>query len=244
MHCQQWFLKAALAFLIAAGSLYGQAASSLVGTVHDSSGAVIPGVTVTATHTETGISYERTTNQIGDYIFPDLPLGTYNLNFKMASFQEVKVEKIEMHVASTIRQDAVLSPASVATQVKVIASTPLVKTETSETGQLVGSRQISELPLNGRNVYSLLQLTAGTESGVSPSAMFANNQLRPTIAGGRGGYTTFRVNGEDVNNQSLPQAGITPSVDAVEEFRATTQLAPGLGKFNFHRQCRHQIRDE
>jgi hypothetical protein len=158
-------------------------------------------------------------------LFPALPIGTYSISFKAAHFQPLRVDGIGVHVASTIRQDATLAVARVNSTVEVRSSTPLVKSETSEIGQLVDSRQIRQLPLNGRDVYSLLQLTAGTETGLNPTARFTTLE-RPTVAGGRAGYTAFRINGIDVNTQNLPSATISPNVDSVQEFRAVTTLAP------------------
>ncbi len=216
-----------LPILIVPGCLYGQAAGSLVGTVYDISGAVLRQAAVAATNNETGIRYEKQTNANGDYWFPELSVGTYTLSFRAGAMQEVKIEKVEIHIASTVRQDATLSPATVSATIDVIDSTPLVKSETSEIGQLVESRQITELPLNGRDIYSLLTLTAGSETGVAPTgATQFTSVARPTIAGERAGSTVFRINGIDVNNQNLPSASVQPSVDAVEEFRAITQLAP------------------
>ena len=115
--------------------------------------------------------------------------------------------------------------ATVTGDVEVQASTPLVKTETAEIGQLIDSRQVTELPLNGRDIFSLLTLSGGAETGVSPAARFTAME-RPALAGGRAGYTVFRVDGVDVNSQNLPSASVVPGVDAVQEFRAITQLAP------------------
>ncbi|MBV9406712.1 MAG: TonB-dependent receptor, partial [Acidobacteriaceae bacterium] len=188
---------------------------------------VVPNAKVIATEIETGVTNERTTNESGDYWFPNLGLGNYTLTFSASLFEPVRVEKVQIHIASTIRQDATLAPSTVRSQILVVDSTPLVKSDTSEIGQLVESRQISELPLDGRQVYSLLTLTAGSETSVAPTTATQYTDVsRPTIAGARAGATVFRINGIDVNNQNLPSASVQPSVDAVEEFRAITQLAP------------------
>jgi hypothetical protein len=226
MRYRQLMYEVVLATLVTSGWLFGQAGGSLVGTVRDSSGGVVPAAKVVATHNETGIPYEMSTNSSGDYVFPILPVGTYTLTFNLKSFEEVRVEKIEIHVAATIRQDATLSPAAVATAVKVIASTPMVQAETAEIGQLVDSSQITELPLDGRDPYQLLQLTAGSETGPAYTAGYGGSLFRPSVAGGRGGYTVFTVNGQDVMTQNVASAGIEPNVDALQEFRAITELAP------------------
>ena len=202
-----------------------QALSSLVGTVRDASGAAIPGATVKAVAQQTGITVIREATATGDYVFNNLPIGAYSLIFSAPRFRVLQVNGIQTHVATILRQDAVLELAPVTATAEVTSSTPLVPTESAEIGQLVESRQITELPLNGRHVLSLLTLSAGAETGPSPAARFTSLE-RPALAGGRAGYTVFRVDGADVNSQNLPAASIEPGLDAVQEFRAITQLAP------------------
>jgi hypothetical protein len=185
----------------------------------------MPDVSVTATNAETGVTYTSKTSSAGDYFFQDLPIGIYSLFFHARSFRPLQVNGIRVQIASTLRQDATLELATLSQNLEVQSLTPLVKTETAEIGQLVDGRQIRQLPLNGRNVFSLLTLSAGAETGVSAAARFTATE-RPTLAGGRAGYTVFRVDGIDVNSQNLPSASIVPGVDAVQEFRAITQLAP------------------
>jgi hypothetical protein len=218
-------LLLAVVAVLFASAAWGQMTRSLTGTVTDPSGAAIPEAKVTATQRAMGVAFERITNSAGAYLFEDLPLGVYTLEFSAPSFRSLRVEGIEVHQASAIRQDAVLEVAAQNSQLQVKSSTPLVDTETAEIGQLVDSQQITQLPLNGRDVFSLLQLAGGAETGVSPAARFTNLE-RPALAGGRAGYTVFRVDGMDINDQNLPSATVTPGVDAVQEFRAITDLAP------------------
>jgi len=157
-------LHLGIALLLLAPSGSAQALGSLVGTVRDGSGAVIPGAAVAATQQETGTTYDKQTNAAGEYVFDHLPVGTYTVVYSAPQFGELRFQGIQTHVASVVRQDATLQPASLGTSIQVQSSTPLVKTETAEIGQLVDSRQIEDLPLNGRDVFSLLRLTAGAET--------------------------------------------------------------------------------
>ncbi|MGH9584977.1 MAG: carboxypeptidase regulatory-like domain-containing protein, partial [Bryobacteraceae bacterium] len=215
----------AFILLCLAGPAGAQAFGSLVGTVRDQSGGVVSGVAVTAASQQTGIAYSQVSSSDGDYAFSHLPIGTYTVTFSAPSFRKLRVQEIKVHVSTVLRQDATLGLASFRARVKVVSSTPLVETDTAEIGQLVDARQITELPLNGRDIFSLLTLAAGAETGVSPGARFTTTE-RPTLAGGRAGYTVFRVDGVDINSQNLPSASVVPGVDAVQEFRAITQLAP------------------
>lgn len=199
-------------------SSYAQTSGSIVGTARDSSGEVVPGVPVVATNAATGISIKTVTNATGDYIFPSLLPGRYNLTFTPKSFRELKIENVIVNVASTIREDATLQIKTAVSRVEVRASSQLLHTETSDIATLVTSSQMTQLPLNGRDVYDLLKLTPGTESEGSSS--------RPTVAGGRAGLTRFRVDGIDVDANNTVQADVEPSVDAVQEFKMETTMAP------------------
>ena len=116
-------------------------------------------------------------------------------------------------MASTVRQDATLSPASVSTNIEVVSSTPLLDKETSEVGQLVEAKQITELPLNGRDIYNLLTLTAGIESSPNPNSSSGYNGYVPDadqIAGERAGYTVFRMDSLNINTQDFPRLPYPP----------------------------------
>lgn len=207
---------------------FAQSTGALVGTVHDATGAVIQGATVKATDVLTGISSQTSTNSSGDYAFPSLATGRYKITVTAAGFQQLAVEQIEIHVATTIRQDASLSPGSVSSNIEVVSSTPLLDTETPEIGQLVEASQITELPLDGRQIYQLLDLTAGTQTNANGADSSYVSAGRPVIAGERAGYTDFRMDGLNINTQGLPQAALSPNPDAVQEFRSITQLGSAV----------------
>lgn len=209
--------NALVCLLLFAAGLSAQNFGTIVGTVRDATGAALPGASVAAVNNATGIRYEAKTNTAGDYRLATLPPGVYTFNFNAPSFAEMVFDKIEVHVSTTVRLDASLALATVSQTVEVVGATPLVNADTSEVGALVRQKQIAELPLNGRNVYSLLSLLPGTESEGSIT--------RPSVAGGRAGYTRFRVDGIDVNSNNTVSAMVQPSSDAVEEFQADTQLA-------------------
>ncbi len=210
-------LTAAVCCFLVAGA-FAQNTGSVLGTVRDHTGAVISQAKVVATNDLTGIRYEAVTNTLGDYHFPNLPQGAYTFDVSVASFRPLSIERIEVHVGSTVRQDATLSVAGIVSQVEIVASTPLVNSETSEIGTQTYSEQISNLPLNGRSVYSLIFLTAGTESG--------GDEVKPSVAGARAGFVRYRIDGVDVNGHNTVESWLTPSADAVEEFRFETQMAP------------------
>jgi hypothetical protein len=220
-----WVKRAALAaalMWVLAPCAFAQNIGSVLGTVKDHTGAVIPGAKVVATSNLTGINYDMVTNSLGDYYFPSLPEGVYTFKVSAPSFRELQIERIEVHVGSTVRQDAVLMLASVTTKVEVVSSTPLVNSETSEIGMLTYSEQITNLPLNGRDVYGLIFLTPGTDSNDEATG----NTEKPSVAGGRPGFAVYYIDGININGHNTVAAQISPTVDAVQEFRFETQMAP------------------
>lgn len=215
-----------VALTIAAPALLrAQSGASLVGRVTDRQGGAIVGAAIEDRQIETGLVYSARTDAVGDYLLSGLPVGHFQLTVTAPGFAEKRIDSLETHVAIVYRQDVTLDVAAASASVQVESSTPLVSTEGAEIGQIVDASEILNLPLNGRDVYSLLALSPGAETAVSATSRNTNPQ-RPTLAGGRAGDTVFRLDGTDINGQNLPEASVTPSVDAVQEFRAITQLAP------------------
>jgi len=183
---------AALALIGAAltgvSSLRAQERGTLVGTVRDRMDLPVESGNLGLIHTQTGVILHTVTNSSGGYVFDNLPSGTYSLQVSAPNFRQLHIDGIEIHVATTLRQDATLDLAPVSTAVAVESATPMVKTESAEIGQLVDGAQIADLPLNGRDVFSLLRLAGGAETGVSATARFTNIE-RPALAGDRAGYS-------------------------------------------------------
>lgn len=117
-----------------------------MGEVRDGAGLAIPNAAVELIHAHSGIAVRGLTNSNGSYAFDDLPLGKYSLRISSPSFRQLRIEGIEIHVATAIRQDATLEVAPVTAVVAVESSTPLVRTETAEIGQLVDANQVADLP--------------------------------------------------------------------------------------------------
>src|SRR6266850_2505618 len=195
---------------------------SLRGVVSDRSGAVMPNATVTITNRDTGETRAVTTNQQGEYVWPDLPAGVYDVRIKQANFKEYVTKGVEVHVSSTAVVDATLELGSATEQVTVEATAVQVETATGAVGNVVEGNAVRELPLNGRSFAQLTQLMPG----VSPQANF-DSKDKGLLAGVdfsvNGNSTTANVfNVDGVNNNDVGSNRtilVYPSIDAIQEFK-------------------------
>src|SRR2546422_3456411 len=138
---------------------WAQATAQISGTVKDPSGAVLPGVEITATQTETGIVRTTVTNETGSYVLSNLALGPYRLEAALPGFRTFVQTGIVLQVNGSPVINPVLEVGQVTEQVEVQANAALVETRSSGVGQVVENARILELPLNGRNVNELISLS-------------------------------------------------------------------------------------
>ena len=153
--------------LLATATLRAQQTSgSVVGTVTDNTGAVVSGATVTLTDVDTGDRRTATTNSAGDYQFVNLMPGNYRVDVENSGFKHFIRTNVVVQVQGSTRVDASLELGNVSETVEVTAQAPLVETQQATIGQVVAGRAVTELPLNGRNVFNLLaHLSRGRAPG-------------------------------------------------------------------------------
>src|SRR5437773_4823047 len=163
--------------LMACGNVWAQATAQISGAVQDQSGAVLPGVEVTATQTETGVRRTTVTNETGNYVLPNLPLGSYRLETALPGFRTFVQTGIVLQVNSNPTLKIVLQVGQIAEQVEVQANAGLVETRSVSVGQVMETARIVELPLNGRNAQELVLLGGGA------------SQVSPISGDGASGYT-------------------------------------------------------
>src|SRR3989442_4791537 len=150
---------AALCFVVfCSTSIWAQGTAQISGTAKDQSGAVLPGVEITATQTDTGITRTTVTNETGSYALPNLALGPYRLEAALPGFRTFVQTGIVLQVNSSPVINAVMQVGQVTEQVDVQANATLVETRNSGVGQVIDNVRILELPLNGRNVTDLITL--------------------------------------------------------------------------------------
>ncbi len=233
MHCKRDVAVTVfcLAVVLAGSRLFGQATGSLSGTVQDRSGAVVPGATVTATSQGTGISRDTKTDDTGHYLLPLLPIGTYSIQVSAQGFQKVEQKDIKLQVDESREVDFSLVPATVQQTVEISATAVAVETSTPSLGQVITSRQVAELPLNGRDFVQLATLTPGTSKETDPNSFFNGGGSSETsirgsyslsVGGSRANSTDWLLDGVDNNELTAGAIAILPSIDALEEFKVLT----------------------
>lgn len=198
--------------------------ATILGTVTDSSGAVVPAAQVTVTNVDTNVARLGESDAQGQYIFQLLPTGVYRVEVTAESFKKFVRSGIVLDVGRNARIDPVLELGTVAETVSVTADAPLVNTNSAVVGRTVDNIEITNLPLVNRDVYSLLDLTPGVETSVSGNA-FGFREQRTMISGssyqGTGTVNYFLDGGN--NTTGLRGTGnAVPNPDAVQEFRVVT----------------------
>lgn len=215
--------------LAAVPTLWAQTVrGTITGTVNDSTGAVLPGVSVTATNTGTGISTGVITGDAGHYNIPQLPAGVYRVTAEMAGFKKHIREGITVQVAQTTRLDIVLEVGEVTETVEVVAEAPLVRSTTSEIGHVIEARQIQVLPLNGRLFEQLITLTPGAvqrgfaDFGENPAAAGARSPIHASVNGVPWSGNNFLIDGVANNEPLNAFINVTPPLEAIQEFKVQT----------------------
>ena len=198
--------------------------SSIVGTVTDASGATVPGAQVTATNTETNFSRTVKTNDEGGYRLEFLPVGSYKVEVTASGFQKLVRNNVVVEIAQPTRADAQLQLGQVSQTVEVSSDVPQVNTTTSEIGRTVDTKEIENLPIVNRNVYTLLTLTPGVQSNQN-SIVLGYPEQRTLINGGvdvGAGSVNYYLDGGSNMTGIRNTGNILPNPDALQEFRVQT----------------------
>jgi len=207
-----------LAISFAAGAdAWAQATAQISGRVTDQSAGVLPGVTVTATQTQTGVVRSSVTDESGSYVLPNLPLGPYRLEVSLSGFRTFAQTGIVLQVNASPVIDVVLEVGQLAESVSVEANAAMVETRSPGVSQVIENARILELPLNGRQVTDLITLGGGaTQVGVSSNQSMPGG-ARISVAGGQSFALSYTLDGAMHNN---PYDGANlplPFPDALQE---------------------------
>lgn len=218
-----------LILLCATAVAFAQAVSgTVVGTVRDSSGAVVPGAAVTATNQQTGIAQSTVTGGEGGYTLPNLPPGIYRITAQSKGFATAVVESGSVLVEETTRVDFALSPGETTQQIEVTAEAPLVQSTTSDLGHVVESRQMEALPLNGRLFEQLVTIVPGavqagwSDFAENPSAAGAVTPTQAVVNGLPWSGNYYMVDGVHNTEPLNAFISITPPLDAIDSFKVET----------------------
>src|SRR5881296_962328 len=207
------------------GPAFGQEFSATMsGVVRDANGGLVPGVSVTAKHTESGLTRTVITNETGSYRMPALPVGAYEVTAELSGFKQQVRRGITLVVAQEAVVNLTLDVGDLKEQITVTEEAPIVNTTMSSTSGLVTGEQIKNLPLNGRSFLELMRLNSDVISNRANTA--DSSQPSFSIAGERPDSNRFTINGMDyVGNNgggvyTSPQgiSGFLLGVDEVREF--------------------------
>jgi hypothetical protein len=211
-----------LSLLVLPGALRGQTASALItGTVTDQSGAVVPQVNITITNQNTAMKWSAMTSSAGKYTVTALPVGVYNVTAKKQGFRSSSQAGISLSVGETAGVDFKLAVGSVTQTVTVEANPVSINTVTASQTQLIGERQISNLPLNGRNFTEFLTLNAAAVSspGDEAGSMRQGKGTGYNINGNRSQDNNFTLDGLINTDVTLGDPAVILSQDAIQEFK-------------------------
>src|SRR5437016_5336666 len=223
---------AAIVALIALGiclSFAQTSTATILGTVKDISGALVPGVSITVRHTESGLTRSLVSGERGAYTVPLLPVGAYEITTTMPGFKQQVRSGINLVVGQEAVVDLTLEVGAAAEQVTVTEEAPLVNTTTSSTSGVITEQQVKDLPLNGRSFDQLITLNVGVSNATS-NTLDSGNWNMFSVAGKRPETNRFIINGIDwvggnANGQYITPEGASRQmlgVEAVREFNVLT----------------------
>jgi len=193
------------------------------GTVTDASGGAVVGAKVTLVNEGTNLSREAQTSSSGEYLFLEVPVGTYEVDVNQPGFKKYARKGIVLLLSEIATVDIPLQVGSNIDTVEVTGAPPVIDTTTTQLGAVMTDQSVRELPLNSRNTYQLLQLQPGVQSQLGADLFYgSSNPGVVSVNGGRGRSNNYMVNGGDGNDIFVNGPAIQPSPDAIEEFRVLT----------------------
>jgi len=216
---------AALALLAPPPAAAQAVKGSLLGNVVDASGLPLPGVNVTITEVSTNISYSTTANESGYYIFSNLKDGTYRVASELSGFKRTIRDGVEVPVNATVRVDLKMDVGALEESVTVIGATPLLQTDRADTGRIIESVHLQEVPLAyNRNFQGMLITVPGATRPARPHSEFFNAQdsLSSNVNGQSRLANNVQIEGIDDNHRTGLLTTLIPSAEAIETVNVTT----------------------
>src|ERR1700730_14788004 len=215
-------------FLVCTPAIAQVTTGSILGTVHDSTGAVLPNATVTVTDTSKGTNSIKQTDSNGDYNVPFLIPGTYTVSVDATGFKRSVSSNVVLDIDQKARIDFDLELGGATETVQVNAASPLLRLDSSELGEVVGKQQVQNLPLNGRNFASLVYLVPGVTAGQAGENLSGSSSFNPRAAsnfnalGSQANTNAWLVDGIVDNEWTFNTVMVQPSVQSIGEFKVLT----------------------
>lgn len=228
-------LLVALLMLIFVGTaLAQQTSATLVGTLTDANGAVVANAQVKVTNLATGAGRDAVTDASGNYSFPFLVAGDYDVSITAQGYKTKKIERLTLQVSQTLRQDFTMEVGAVTETVNITATGVQLQTENSTVGTVIDSAKIVELPLNGRNFVQLAQLIPGVQAGTPGSITVRRGRgsigqsdsgfgsTAMSANGSRDTANRFFLDGIEAMDHDAETFSFSPSIDSLAEFKVET----------------------
>ncbi len=216
------FVSVSLALLFSACLLHAQggATGTILGTVTDNSGGVVPNASVDVTNIGTGVTSHAKTTAAGDYTVPYLNPGAYRVSVEAPGFAKAVVNNVTLVVDQEVRVNAVLKPGRITESVEVRANGVALDTDNAAIAQLVDNREVVDLPINGRNWTELLFISAGavTVEGEGGSMRTGEGDAI-SINGARPESNNYTLDGLNITDNSMVTPSVILSLDAIQEFK-------------------------
>src|SRR5215831_5817663 len=221
-------LAGVLGLLIAAAAAAQTATSEIAGTVRDSTGGALPGVTITLTHQASGQTRQLTTDSNGNYVAPALPVGEYTVKAELPNFQSQLRQGTVLQVGRQARVDLTLEVGNINQEVTIDASAPVLQTANAELSEIIDNARVTELPLNGRQFVDLTLLTDNVFVAPRGTRGSALAQTGPAVlvAGQRPGHNMYFLDGVSVTDQYFNHLVASPPIDAIQEFSIQKSIYP------------------
>ena len=203
--------------------------ADILGRVTDSSGAVLPGASITIVNTATRDTRTLVSNETGDYVFNLLPIGTYTVTVELQGFS-TQMATVTVASGDRARVDAKLNLGTVSENIQVTAEAAVLQTDASTVGSLINEKAVQDLPVSGRNIIRLVQLIPGANEGAVSSTA---NGTRPddrrqtssvSVNGTQDTQNNQLIDGLDNNERAIGTVGVKPSIDAIAEVKVQTNL--------------------
>jgi hypothetical protein len=210
-----------LGFLLAtgAGTAAQQSASSaIIGSVTDTTQAVLPGATVTVTQVGTGARRVVVTDSDGRFSVPGLRAATYELRVELDGFRTAEIQALVLREGETVRQSVTMPVATIAENVTVVGESPLLQTASATVGTVIDERVLGEIPVAGRTVLNVTTLAPGvTPRDFNRTTFFGRRDQYVTVEGGRDSSTNYAIDGVYVRSLRWNNMSVTPALDSIQE---------------------------
>ena len=196
--------------------------ATVVGTVTDPTGSVVPKATISITSIDTGQTRTLTTNESGQYVAPDLPVGPYHVQAQAPGFKVASLKNVVLNVGDRRRLDFAMQVGSIQESVTVEANEVRVQTDSGEVSNVITGKEVSQLTTNGRSIYTLINLTPGSSSLQSDfqTPTPVGGDANVSFNGNRPAHTIYLMDGgENLDRGGSGTFSVMPSLESLGEFR-------------------------